>query len=329
VLEVVADAIFLVADDGTVRLWNRAAELVTGVRAEQALGRPVGDVFGEWDALAARIPVSEDGASARPETVPVDVGSGELWLSFVAVRSAHGTVYAFRDETAEHQLEADKSDFIATVSHELRTPTAAIHGAAQTLLRDDIDLPEPQKHELVDIIARQATRLAQITEDVLIATLLDRKALAVEREAVDVVEVARATVEAMRPQLPESVVVHIEVDPGVAAASGAPDRIQQVLVNLLDNAAKYAGGPVTLRVETTNGVVRISVADSGPGLTLAEQQRVFEKFYRGGPQLTRTSGGTGLGLYISRELVQRMGGRLDVRSAPGAGATFVVELPRA
>ena len=329
VLEVVADAIFLVADDGTLQLWNRAAELVTGVPAERALGRPVGDVFGDWDTLIARIPVSEDGSSVRPETVPVDVGSGELWLSFVAVRSADGTVYAFRDETAEHQLEADRSDFIATVSHELRTPTAAIHGAAQTLLRDDIDLTEPQRHELVDLIASQATRLAQITEDVLVATLLDRKALAVEREAVDVVEVARATVEAMRPQLPESVVVHIEVDPGVAAASGAPDRIQQVLVNLLDNAAKYAGGPVTLRVETTNGVVRISVADSGPGLTLAEQRRVFEKFYRGGPQLTRTSGGTGLGLYISRELVQRMGGRLDVRSEPGAGATFVVELPRA
>jgi len=329
VLEVVADAIFLVADDGTVRLWNRAAELVTGVSAERALGRPVGDVFEDWDALVSRIPVSEDGSSARPETLPVDVGSGELWLSFVAVRSAHGTVYAFRDETAEHQLEADKSDFIATVSHELRTPTAAIHGAAQTLLRDDIDLPEPQRQELVDVIARQAMRLAQITEDVLLATLLDRRALALGREAVDVVEVARATVEAMRPQFPESVVVHIEVDPGVAAASGAPDRIQQVLVNLLDNAAKYAGGPVTLRVETVNGVVRISVADSGPGLTPVEQQRVFEKFYRGGPQLTRTSGGTGLGLYISRELVQRMGGRLDVRSAPGAGATFVVELPRA
>jgi two-component system, OmpR family, phosphate regulon sensor histidine kinase PhoR len=329
VLQVVADAIFLVADDGTLRLWNRAAELVTGVSAERALGRPVGDVFREWDTLVARIPVSEDGSSARPETVPVDVGNGELWLSFVAVRSADGTVYAFRDETAEHQLDADRSDFIATVSHELRTPTAAIHGAAQTLLRDDIDLPEPQRHELVDVIARQATRLAQITEDVLVATLLDRKALAIEREAVDVAEVARATVEAMRPQLPESVVVHIEVDPGVAAASGAPDRIQQVLVNLLDNAAKYAGGPVTLRVESTNGVVRISVADSGPGLTLAEQRRVFEKFYRGGPQLTRTSGGTGLGLYISRELVQRMGGRLDVRSEPGAGATFVVELPRA
>jgi signal transduction histidine kinase len=98
---------------------------------------------------------------------------------------------------------------------------------------------------------------------------------------------------------------------------------------LLDNAAKYAGGPITVRVEDADGFVRLSVTDSGPGLTLAEQERIFEKFYRAGPQLTRPSGGTGLGLYISRELVRRMGGRLAVRSQPAEGATFVVELPRA
>jgi signal transduction histidine kinase len=103
-----------------------------------------------------------------------------------------------------------------------------------------------------------------------------------------------------------------------------------VLINLLDNAVKYGGeGLVSVRVESANGVVRILVADSGPGIPFAEQQRIFEKFYRSGAELTRTHGGTGLGLYISRELVRRMGGRLDVRSSPGAGATFVVELPRA
>jgi len=116
----------------------------------------------------------------------------------------------------------------------------------------------------------------------------------------------------------------------VAAASGAPDRIQQVLVNLLDNAVKYGGdGPVTVHVEDGNGAVRILVADSGPGIPAAEQAKIFEKFYRADPQLTHAPGGTGLGLYIARELVQRMGGRLDVRSEPGAGATFVLELPRA
>jgi signal transduction histidine kinase len=163
-----------------------------------------------------------------------------------------------------------------------------------------------------------------------IATQLDRGTLSVESEAVDVGELARATVEAMRPQLPPSADVDLEIAPQVGTASGARDRIQQVLVNLLDNAVKYGGeGTVNVRVEPANGVVRILVADSGPGIPFAEQQRIFEKFYRSGPELTRATGGTGLGLYISRELVQRMGGRLEVRSQPGAGSTFVVELPRA
>jgi two-component system OmpR family sensor kinase len=123
----------------------------------------------------------------------------------------------------------------------------------------------------------------------------------------------------------------LDVSPGAEsiAATGDADRIQQVLVNLLDNAVKYGGGAVTVRVEQANGTVRIEVADSGPGIAPADQQRIFEKFYRGDPHLTRAPSGTGLGLYISRELVERMGGRLDVHSQPGAGATFVVELPRA
>src|SRR5262249_36977469 len=123
--------------------------------------------------------------------------------------------------------------------------------------------------------------------------------------------------------------IDVKAAPDIGAAAGARNRIQQILVNLLDNAAKYGAGPITVRVEAADGFVRLSVADSGPGLTIPEQERVFEKFYRAGPQLTRTSGGTGLGLYISRELAQRMGGRLDVHSNPGEGATFVVELPRA
>jgi signal transduction histidine kinase len=140
----------------------------------------------------------------------------------------------------------------------------------------------------------------------------------------------RSTVEAMRSQMPPSAKVDVDIAPEVGTASGARDRIQQVLINLLDNAVKYGGeGPVSVRVESANSVERILVADSGPGIPFAEQQRIFEKFYRSGAELTRTHGGTGLGLYISRELVRRMGGRLDVRSSPGAGATFVVELPRA
>ncbi len=102
-----------------------------------------------------------------------------------------------------------------------------------------------------------------------------------------------------------------------------------MLVNLLDNAVKYGASPVKVHAKRANGVIRLCVADGGPGISLAHQERIFEKFYRADPQLARSPSGTGLGLYISRELAQRMGGRLEVRSEPGTGATFVVELPQA
>jgi two-component system phosphate regulon sensor histidine kinase PhoR len=330
VLDAVGDGIFLIDGEGLVRLWNRAAALVTGLSSDEVCNGLVVEVFPEWLALAARIPVAAQGAAARAATLPARVGRRDLWLSFVAVRSADGIVYAFRDLTSERRLEEEKSDFIATISHELRTPMAAVYGAAQTLLSRDHELKPEQKHELLEMVATQAARLGQITEAVLLTTQLDRGSVAVEPERVDVGELTRATVAAMRSQLPPSAEVEIEVAPEVGAASCARDRIQQVLVNLLDNAVKYGGdGPVSIRIEPANGAVRILVADSGPGIPFAEQRRIFEKFYRSGPELTRATGGTGLGLYISRELVQRMGGRLEVRSQPGAGATFVVELPRA
>jgi two-component system phosphate regulon sensor histidine kinase PhoR len=329
VLEAVGDGIFLLDDDGVVRLWNRAAEIATGLGADSVRGCRISDVVPGWQELARRIPVAENGATARSATVPVEIEERELWLSFTAVRIADGVVYAFRDITNERQLEQEKSDFVATISHELRTPMAAVHGAAETLLRRDIVLSPENEQRLLEMIARQAARLGQITEQVLLATQLDHRAVSVERERVDVAELVRAVVETLRPRFSSTAVVELEVEPGVGAAVGAPDRIQQVLVNLLDNALKYGGSRITVRIEATNGNVRVSVADEGPGLTPAEQERIFEKFYRGGPELTRASGGTGLGLYISKELVEQMGGRLLVRADPGAGATFTVELPRA
>ncbi len=102
-----------------------------------------------------------------------------------------------------------------------------------------------------------------------------------------------------------------------------------MLVNLIENAVKYSpeGGPVVLRVDTENGRLRVHVSDQGLGIARADQERIFEKFYRADPQLARGVGGTGLGLYISRELVQRMGGEIEVDSEPGRGSTFTVELP--
>ena len=329
VLDVVGDGIFLVDAEGAIRLWNRAASLVTGLAPEHVLGRQAADAFPGWTEIVARVPVADGGSPARSVTLPVDIGRRDLWLSFVAVRGADGIVYTFRDLTGERRLEEEKSDFIATVSHELRTPMAAVYGAARTLLRRDVELPPDQAQTLLEMIASQAARLTQITEEVLLASRIDRGDVRLERERVDVVELTRATVDAMRPQL-EAADVELEVGAGLEPAIGDRDRIQQVLVNLLDNAVKYGGGGrVIVRIDRSAAGVRIAVEDAGPGIPPADIDRIFDKFYRGDPDLTRAPSGTGLGLYISRELVQRMGGRVDVRSEPGAGATFVVELPRA
>ena len=328
VLDAVGDGIFLVDSDGCVRLWNRGAELITGVPARAVVGRPLAEVIPEWDVLAARITVAERGAAPRSVALPVELSGRDLWLSFVAVHGADGIVYAFRDLTFERRVEELQSDFVATISHELRTPMAGVYGAAETLLHRDAELSGEQRRQLLEMIATQATRLKQMTEVVLLTSQLERDDLPIARTPVDMVELVRATVETLGSQLATSR-VSVECDASVGAAAGDRDRIQQVLVNLLDNAVKYGGGNVSVRVDARNGYVRVSVSDEGPGIPPGEQQRIFEKFYRSDAQQILGPGGTGLGLYISRELVRRMEGRLDVSSAPGRGATFVVELPRA
>jgi signal transduction histidine kinase len=329
VLDAVGDGVFLVDDEGVVRLWNRAAQLMTSLDGELLLGRPIADSFGDWQELARRIPVAEGRALASPVTLPVAVGGRDLWLSFGAVRGADGIVYAFRDVSGERRLDEEKSDFIATISHELRTPMSAVYGAAETLLQRNDQLTGEQRQQLLEMIAAQATRLSQITAEVLLTSRLERGDVPLERKAVDVVQLADLVVQTMRPQLEPTSSLELEVV-SAARAAGDADRIQQVLVNLVDNAYKHGGpGPIVVRVEGGNGAVLVSVSDRGPGIPHPEQQRIFEKFYRAGPQLTREAGGTGLGLYISRELVRRMGGRLSVRSEPGAGATFGIDRPRA
>ncbi len=328
VLEAIGDGVFLLDRQGWIRFWNRAAELVTGLAREEAVGREVHRIFESWPAIASEISVSGSAWPAQPVTLPVEVKGRELWLSFVAVRSPGGIVYAFRDLTLERDLEAAKSDFIATVSHELRTPMTAVLGAAKTLLRDDIALSPERRQQLLEMIGAQGTRLTQITEEVLLANRLDRGDVRVDVEHVDVGELVLRAAETMRERLPETVSLIARTN-GTATAVGDRGRIEQVLVNLIDNAVKYSpdGGEVVVRTASSPASVRVEVADEGVGIAPAEQEAVFEKFYRGGSQ--HGAGGTGLGLYICRELVRRMGGTIGVHSRPGEGSTFFFELPRA
>jgi two-component system phosphate regulon sensor histidine kinase PhoR len=327
VLEAVGDGIFFVRRDGIVRFWNRSAELILGLSSEDVRDRPAAEVVPGWQAIADQVSITEGDSVARVVQVPVEVGGRELWLSFVAVGRPEGLVYAFRDLTSQRDLEDAKSDFIATISHELRTPMTAVYGAARTLLRPELDVSREQSRELLEMIATQSERLAQITEEVLLASRLDRGEVTVERDRIDIAGLARETVASLQPHLgPE-----IGLDaPEAAFATGDRDRISQILINLVDNADTYSprGGAITVSVSETPDRVRLAVTDRGIGIAASEQEAIFEKFYRVDPHLTETPGGTGLGLYICRELAERMHGRITVESEPGQGSTFALELPR-
>ena len=323
-LETIADGVVLLDRQERVLLWNKAAEAITGIPAADILGLPAPEVLpGYTDNVAA---VDVDG---RPQTVPLEIDGREMWLSFSAVRFEDGTVYAFRDLTEERVLEQMRSDFVATVSHELRTPLAAIYGAAVTLRREDLDLGEEMRGRLLDVVAEESDRLAQIVNDVLLASHLDSGQLHLRIETVDAAKVTASVVDAARTHLPAGVTLSVETSKRLPPVAADEQQLRQVLVNLVENAVKYSpeGGPVEVKVTKGDRGVRWSVSDQGLGIPASERRRVFEKFYRLDPNMTRGIGGTGLGLYICRELVRRLEGRIWVEGNNGKGSTFFVELP--
>ncbi|MBA3476548.1 MAG: PAS domain-containing protein, partial [Actinobacteria bacterium] len=331
-LEAVGDGVVLVDRAGVIRLWNTAAGTITGLLEEEVLGRKIEDVVQGWHEIAPLIPVaSKPGEPVRAETVPVVFGDRELWISGSGVGFEEGTVYAFRDLTEERALEELKAEFVATVSHELRTPLAAIYGSAQTIRRTDIVLDPEIQDQLLGVIASESDRLGTIVNDLLVAGRLDAGQLPVTVGSWDPVELAAAVVEAARTHLPEEVEVELRAPKQVRNVVADPGQLRQVLVNLVDNAVKYSpeGGLVALSVANGDNAIRFSVEDSGLGIPANEHRRIFEKFYRLDPDMTRGIGGSGLGLYICRELVRRMDGKIWVESKLGEGSTFVVELPTA
>jgi signal transduction histidine kinase/GAF domain-containing protein len=330
VLEHIGDGVFMLDREGVVRLWNRAAETVTGLSAESVVGRRAADAVPGWSAIEASVPVAEAPTPAAvAETLPLGLPEREVWLSIAAVAFAEGTVYAFRDLTADRALEELRSDFVSTVSHELRTPLAAIYGAALTLQREDLPLDESQRANLLGIISTESDRLARTVNDILWASRLDAQRVQLDLGTHDPRELARTVVEAAQVHAPRNVRLRFTCEADLPPILGDPDKVRQVLTNFVDNAVKYSpdGGTVELSLSRRDHAVLFTVSDEGLGIPPSDQRRIFDKFYRVDPNLTRGVGGTGLGLYISRELVRRMNGTIWVDSREGEGSRFSFELP--
>jgi PAS domain S-box-containing protein len=333
VLSYVGDGVFLIDSEGVIRLWNTAAEAITGLAADDVCGHSTELALPGWRNVAPLVPVAsrpgDQAEISRAETVPLDVEGRELWLSIAGVAFTDGTVYAFRDVTKEHRLEAMRTEFVATVSHELRTPLASLHRAAMKHRQRHERLDADTQEELLDMIATQSKRLAELVEEILLTGQLDAGSLSIESEPFDPEQLVRTAVEEARHRISDGTILEVAAPTFLPYVAGDGVRTHQVLSNLIDNAIKYSpgGGRIEVRVEQDGESVRFSVRDEGLGIPTGEQERIFDKFYRLDPDNRRGIGGSGLGLYICRELVHSMNGRVWVESEQGRGATFVFELP--
>jgi Na+/proline symporter/signal transduction histidine kinase len=228
------------------------------------------------------------------------------------------------------ELDRMKDDFISTVTHELRTPLTSIRAFSE-ILRDDPKLALEQRTRFLDIIARETERLTRLINQVLDLAKLESGTAEWHATSVDMRGIVADTVTAMSEIFRERAVrVDLRMSDNVSPVYADPDRVKQVLLNLLSNAAKFceAGrGRIEVSLRELGGAVRVDVRDNGPGISAENQRIIFEKFRQVGDALTDKPQGTGLGLHICRQIVERLGGRLWVESRPGEGACFSFTLP--
>jgi two-component system, OmpR family, phosphate regulon sensor histidine kinase PhoR len=242
-----------------------------------------------------------------------------------------GAVVVLHDVTELRRLERVRQDFVGNVSHEFKTPLTAIQGFAETLLAGAIDDPKNNRRFL-EIIREHAARLARVTDDLLKLARIEAGKLELEFFPVGIPELIEGCAEttllkASRKQISFS----MEVPSGLPPVRGDASLLHDVLQNLLDNAIQYTprGGRVVVGAAAGPHEATITISDSGIGIPLADQERIFERFYRVDAARSREAGGTGLGLSIAKHIVEAHGGRLWVESAVGEGSKFSFSIPLA
>jgi len=323
VAEGLTQGVIAVDGDHRIELLNDAARRMLGVSST-----PVGEPLIEF----VRVPqVFEliDGDEAA--TAEVQLPGGPRALIRVAHKFEHeGRVLLLEDVTAMRRLENVRRDFVANVSHELRTPVAVIRANAETLLAGAKDDPA-MAGKLIDGLHRNAERLARILADLLDLSRLDAGQYRLELTAVPVHAAVEQALTAVEPNATRRGVRVELAAPAALAVAADPKALDQILVNLIDNAVKYTRpeGHVWVAARPDGGAVRIEVRDDGPGIADKHRERVFERFYRADPGRSREAGGTGLGLSIVKHLVESMDGEVGVEPNEPTGSNFWLRLPAA
>ncbi|MFQ5737268.1 MAG: sensor histidine kinase [Thermodesulfobacteriota bacterium] len=265
-----------------------------------------------------------------PESIEIGEGARFFNVRLVPLSDEAGfsLLLFLRDTTEEKKVETIKKDFVANVSHELRTPLASIKGYSETLLDGAME-DESTTREFLRVIDRHATRMARLIDDLLILSRLESHQMPVVASALDLRDLVLCTAKGFEKQANDKgISLCTQIPEGLPKVSGDRDRLEQVVVNLLDNAIKYtpSGGNVNVRAAVEGPDVVVEVTDTGIGIPPDDISRIFERFYRVDKARSRDLGGTGLGLAIVKHIMQIHNGSLNVRSDPGRGSSFSFSL---
>ena len=241
-----------------------------------------------------------------------------------------GRLYLFRDVTCGREAVRLKDQFVSTVSHELRTPLTAIHGFIELILDGDAGPVNDEVREYLGVVRDNTERLIALVNDLLDVSRLEAGSLQLPLEPVSLTAILEEVARTLRPGIEaKRQALVLTVDPALSRVLGNAERLTQVVTNLLDNASKYTppGGAITVGAACTGAHVQVTIHDTGIGIAVSDMPKLFTRFFRADHPVVRQEGGTGLGLFIARSIVELHGGRLFADSQPGVGSTFGFTIP--
>jgi PAS domain S-box-containing protein len=344
-------AIFQQSDEGILTVdtalriidFNPAMERLMGWLESEVLGRFYYEVLRPRDRQGNELGL--EGSPILQAFAGRDVVNRELVVSArdgqrfdvsvtaSCVRSSKGEpisgILTIRDVTREREQEEQRSTFISVISHELQTPIAIIKGYASTLARADAVFDTEAFRLRLNAIEEEADRLNKLVGNLLYASRIQAGGLQMDITALDLSHLITTVVHRLQVKSPD-VKVELNLPPNLPIVMADRDRIEEVLQNLLDNAIKYSPDrrELTVVCRATGDEVIVSVSDVGMGISLREQEQIFNRFHRAGGVLAGSTQGAGLGLYISRTIIEAHGGHIWVESTLHQGSTFSFSLPR-
>ncbi len=335
ILEGIADGVIVFDNDGKAIVANPAISRILEQPQEAILGQDIESLMARGvnaDDREMVVSLLQD-REARRLSVKFEWGEKTLSVSFAPVHDARGqvagTVAVFRDFTREAEIDRMKSDFVSVVSHELRTPLTSIKGYLDLLLIGASGPINKRQESFLRIIKDNAERLHDLVSDLLDISRIESGKVDLNVQVVSVPMLIQHVADSLRVEFDDrNLALTLDVPANLPEIFGDPDRIEQILTNLLSNAYKYTKqGGATVRARVVDSVLQVDVMDTGIGISKADQERLFTRFFRADETAVRQQAGTGLGLHITKLLVEMHGGLIWVKSEPGVGSTFSFTLP--